>query len=99
MGESHDQPVDKKENLTAGWGGVTEDEEEPLWKIYHEYFWGFIRWFNILIVNSIQFKKNLKKKKKKENCFLFKNCSLKFEIFFSKSERNPYCKLSNNMQF
>ena len=30
IGESRDQPSSKKENMTAGQGSVTEDEEEPL---------------------------------------------------------------------
>ena len=25
LGESHDQPTDKKEDMTAGWGSVTDD--------------------------------------------------------------------------
>ena len=30
MSESHDQSTDKKEDMTAGWGSVTDDEEQPL---------------------------------------------------------------------
>ena len=40
MGESHDQPRDKKEDMTAKWGSVADNEEEPLWKISQDFLGG-----------------------------------------------------------
>ena len=37
MGESHEQPTDKKEDITAVGGSATDDEEPPLWKISHDF--------------------------------------------------------------
>ena len=37
MGKSHDQPTDKKEDMTAGWGSMTDDEEEPFRKISRDF--------------------------------------------------------------
>ena len=37
MGKSHDQPTDKKEDMTAGRGSVIDDEEEPFQKISHDF--------------------------------------------------------------
>ena len=49
MDESLDQLTNKKRDMTAGRGSATDEKEELLWKISHEFFSGFIRWYVILI--------------------------------------------------
>ena len=40
LGDSLDQPTNKKKDMTAGRGSAANDEEESLRKISYDFFWG-----------------------------------------------------------